>query len=166
MRASSAVLIGVVALAAILATHADARAARACGARGAERPLLARPVGGAIFSTFGPRYHPLLGYTRLHSGVDYAAEAGDHVRVAAAGRVVAAGREAGYGKRVVVRHARDLKTAYAHLGTIRVRTGSCVEAGAVIGKIGKTGTAGRPAHLHFEVIQSGRFVDPARVVGW
>jgi murein DD-endopeptidase MepM/ murein hydrolase activator NlpD len=137
--------------------------AHACaGVDLAERPLFSRPVGGEVVSPFGPRVHPLLQTTRMHTGVDYAAAVGDPVRAAAAGEVTFAAEDAGYGKKVAIRHAAGFETAYAQLSEISVSRGDCIEAGALIGRAGATETG---PHLHFEVLANGRFIDPVRMKG-
>ena len=153
----------LIVLAASILANADGSIARACaGLSKLERPFLAPPSDGPIVSLFGPRSYPALGYVRMHTGVDYAAELRDPVRAAAAGRVVIATKGSGYGKHVRLRHSNGYETTYAQLSKILVRKGDCVDVGAVIGKVG---CAGGGTHLHFEVKQSGRYIDPAIVVG-
>jgi murein DD-endopeptidase MepM/ murein hydrolase activator NlpD len=127
------------------------------------RPVLARPVPGGVVSHFGPRVNPGRNYVSMHTGVDYAAAAGDPVHAAAAGVVIVARQEpGGYGKHIRVRHAAGYVTTYAQLSQILVRKGNCVAAGAVIAR---TGTTELGDHLHFEVVANGRFVNPLDVVG-
>jgi murein DD-endopeptidase MepM/ murein hydrolase activator NlpD len=114
-----------------------------------------------ISSPFGFRRHPILGITRMHSGVDFAAKFGTEVCSAAPGVVVKAGRNGGYGLYVRVRHANGYETSYAHLSSIMVRTGDIVAQGAVVGRVGCSGLA-KGAHLHHEVIYMKRFVDPQK----
>src|SRR5205085_3116422 len=115
-----------------------------------------------IVSGFGPRVHPILQTSRMHTGVDYAASVGDPVRAAAAGEVSFAAEDAGYGKKIVVRHAAGFETVYAQLSEISVAKGDCIDAGVLIGRAGATESG---AHLHFEVALNGRFLDPARMRG-
>jgi murein DD-endopeptidase MepM/ murein hydrolase activator NlpD len=112
------------------------------------------PVSGAVTSPFGDR-----GY-EFHPGVDIDAPAGAPVHAAAAGLVVAAGDESGYGNRVVIDHGRGLDTVYAHLERITVSTGEAVTSASTIGLVGCTGMCDG-THLHFEVRLDGRKSDPS-----
>ncbi len=123
---------------------------------------LIRPVPGEVVSGFGLRMHPILGYNRMNTGVDYASAVGGPVHAAGAGQVVVARTEDGYGKYVRIRHAAGYETAYAQLSDILVSTGQCVGAGDVIPR---SGTTEYGAHLHFEMLINSRFVDPQRVRG-
>ena len=110
------------------------------------------------------RFHPVLRRTRPHLGVDYGAARGVQVRATGAGRVTRAGSWGSYGTVIEIRHANELRTRYAHLSRIArgVRNGARVEQGQVIGYVGSTGlTTG--AHLHYEFLQNGRQVNPARM---
>jgi murein DD-endopeptidase MepM/ murein hydrolase activator NlpD len=98
----------------------------------------------ALSSGFGPRWG------RLHAGLDFAAPPGTPVRAVAAGEVVDAGRDGGYGRLVRVRHADGTVATYAHLSAVLVSAGGRVRAGNVIGRVGNTGRSTGP-HLHFEV---------------
>ncbi len=112
------------------------------------------PVRGVITSPFGRRG------SRLHDGIDIAAPAGTAVRAAADGEVVYADhRLSGYGNLIIVRHAGDMFTAYAHNQRNLVRKGQRVRAGEIIARVGKTGRASGP-HLHFEVRRGTTPVDP------
>ncbi|WP_336923934.1 peptidoglycan DD-metalloendopeptidase family protein [Aquipuribacter sp. SD81] len=126
---------------------------------------LSNPVNARISSLFGYRIHPILGYRKLHTGMDYAAPCGTPVKAAADGRVVSAGWGGGYGNLVVISHGTvegtSLATAYAHLSRIAAHGGS-VERGEVIGYIGTTGSS-TGCHLHFETREAGVAVDPR---GW
>jgi murein DD-endopeptidase MepM/ murein hydrolase activator NlpD len=113
---------------------------------------------------FGMRTHPILLMQRMHTGVDYAAEAGTPVHASASGEVVFAARDGAYGKRVVIAHGNHTETAYAHLLRIDVRAGDCVAQGAKIGSVGATGLSVRN-QLHFEVLRNGRFIDPTIALG-
>jgi murein DD-endopeptidase MepM/ murein hydrolase activator NlpD len=150
-------------LGAVVTMIVAASTAHACpDVDSADRPLFFRPIGGEIVSPFGPRVHPVLQTTRMHTGVDYAATVGDPVRAAAAGEVLFADDKAGYGKYVAIRHSGGFETAYAQLNEISVGKGDCIDAGAVIGTAGTTESG---PHLHFEVLLHGRFLDPARMRG-
>lgn len=120
---------------------------------------LLRPVAGPITSPFGWRTHPVLGGRRFHAGTDFGAPTGTPIRAAADGVVVAAGHRGGYGLLVDVRHGDGRLTRYAHASRLHVRPGQRVRAGQTIARVGQTGTATGP-HLHFEVHEGGRPVDP------
>jgi len=120
---------------------------------------LIRPVPGAITSGFGPRRHPILGYVRMHTGVDMTAPLGQDIRAAAAGRVIKAGTYGGYGSTVIIDHGGGMATLYAHQSRLLVTTGEQVAAGDVVGEVGNSGLATGP-HLHFEVRINGTPVDP------
>lgn len=120
----------------------------------------AQPVNYArISSGFGMRFHPLLGYTRLHRGVDYAAPYGAPIRAVSDGYVALAGWAGGYGNQVRISHGGALGTSYSHMSRIVVRPGTRVVQGQVIGYVGSTGLSTGP-HLHFEVYRSGQVVNP------
>ena len=126
--------------------------------------VLARPVNGPVTSEFGMRFHPILAYSRLHSGRDYGASCGTPVYAAAAGTILRAGTAGGYGNQIVVSHGviggSLLSTSYNHLSSF-ARTSGSVSRGQVIGYIGTTGTS-TGCHLHFETHQNGTAVDPRR----
>lgn len=117
------------------------------------------PVPGAVGGTFGLRTDPLLRTTRLHPGVDYAGAMGEAVAASESGIVVIARFEGGYGNYVRIKHGNGFETAYAHLETIAVKAGDCVRGGTAVGTVGQTGIASS-THLHFELIENNRFVDP------
>lgn len=125
-----------------------------------------QPVSGRISSRFGMRAHPILRFLRPHQGVDFAASWGTPVRAAADGRVVVAEWRGGYGRQVQVHHAKGLATSYSHLSDMVAKPGSWVRRGQIVGYVGASGLATGP-HLHFEVMRSGRRIDPltARLVG-
>jgi murein DD-endopeptidase MepM/ murein hydrolase activator NlpD len=127
---------------------------------GSAGPCGARPVPGGIVSPFGPRYHPILHYTRMHTGADMSAGSGTPIHACRAGTVVISGSQGGYGNAVVIDHGGNMFTLYAHQSRIAVEEGQHVEAGDVIGYVGSTGMSTGP-HLHFEVRLSGNPVDPA-----
>ena len=115
---------------------------------------LARPLSAPVGDVFGPRGN------RFHSGVDFEANRGAAVRAAGSGRVVYARyNTGGYGRLVVIRHARGVTTWYAHLSRIAVRRGERVSRGELVGRVGATGHATGP-HLHFEVRVRGAAVNP------
>ena len=128
-----------------------------------QRTLLQTPLDGArVTSAFGPRRHPILGFTRMHQGIDFAAPTGTPVFAAADGIVLSRGTTRGYGRLVRLRHAGGIETAYAHLSafTPKLGPGSRVAQGDVIGRVGASGLATGP-HLHYEVTTAGRLVDPS-----
>lgn len=127
--------------------------------------LLRRPVQvGRISSPFGMRYHPILHYSRLHNGVDWAAPRGTPIMAAGDGTVVAAGARSGYGNRVELQHSEGYASAYNHLASIgrNITPGTHVHMGDIVGYVGTTGLATGP-HVHYEVTANGHFVDPMKV---
>ncbi len=132
-------------------------------ASGAERSAgLMAPVAGRITSGFGLRYHPILHFARMHSGIDFGASWGSPIVAAADGQVIAAGWSGGYGGQVQVAHASGIVTTYSHMSGIAASAGEPVRQGQVIGYVGSTGLSTGP-HLHFEVRMNGRAVDPMQV---
>ncbi len=121
--------------------------------------VLLRPVPGRITSPFGPRIHPILGTSRLHTGLDMAGARGTNIRAAAGGRVILAGWNGGYGYSVVIVHPGGMTTLYAHQKAVNVSVGQQVKAGDIIGFVGTSGLSTGP-HLHFEVRINGTPVDP------
>lgn len=121
---------------------------------------LLEPLEGRIGSHFGPRLHPILGFVRMHQGVDVGARAGTPVRAAGPGKVVRAGNAGAYGNLVVIDHGDGSETRYAHLSKTLVATGTTVLRGQTIGEVGSTGLSTGP-HLHFELRVDGAPVDPA-----
>ena len=127
--------------------------------------LLRTPVsGGRLSSGFGMRRHPILGYNRMHRGVDFAAPTGTPIYAAGSGRLARVGRYGGYGNYVRIEHGDGYATAYAHLSRFAagMRSGRRVDQGEVIGYVGSTGRSTGP-HLHFEVLVNGEQVDPLAV---
>ncbi|MEQ8369869.1 MAG: M23 family metallopeptidase [Alphaproteobacteria bacterium] len=124
------------------------------------KALMKTPIDGArLSSTFGPRRHPVLGYTRMHQGADFAAPTGTPVYAAGDGVVEMAGTNGGYGRYVRIRHNGSYDTAYAHLSRIAVSAGKRVRQGQVIGYVGTSGLSTGP-HLHYEVMHNGIRVNP------
>jgi len=121
------------------------------------------PVEGRLTSAFGTRTDPFTGLQAPHRGADYDAPEGTPIVAAAGGRVVSAGPRGGYGNAVEIDHGNGLVTLYAHASELSVTAGETVEAGQQIGRVGETGRATGP-HLHFEVRQGGRAVDPTKVL--
>ena len=127
--------------------------------------LLRNPVpDGRQTSGFGRRRHPVLGYSRMHSGVDWAAPVGTPIYAAADGTVTFAGTHSGDGKQIVIDHGHGYTTSYSHQSKFAggVKAGAHVEQGQLIGYVGKTGLV-TGAHLHYEVSINGRKVDPRKV---
>lgn len=117
------------------------------------------PANASISSGFGYRVHPILGYKRFHSGVDFAAAYGSTFRAADSGRVIFAGWYGGYGQAVIIDHGGGLTTLYGHASRLLVHEGQTVQQGQAIGAVGSTGLSTGP-HLHFEVRQGGNPVNP------
>ena len=133
--------------------------------RSTRRFLIRKPIaGGEQRSGFGMRRHPIMGYSRMHTGVDWAAAVGTPIVAAGNGTVIKAARESGYGNRVEIQHANGYITTYNHMtGFARgITEGTRVRQGQVVGFLGATGLATGP-HLHYEVIVNGSFVDPLRI---
>lgn len=112
-------------------------------------------------SPFGWRQDPITGGSSFHQGVDLKMAYGRDVKAAAAGTVVFAGTQGGYGQTVVINHEGGRQTRYAHLSAENVRAGDVVSEGQIIGKSGNSGRSTGP-HLHFELLVDGHPVDPAR----
>jgi murein DD-endopeptidase MepM/ murein hydrolase activator NlpD len=130
--------------------------------KGELRGSMVRPVNGRITSGYGMRRHPVLGYGRMHKGLDIAAPSGTPIRAMGDGRVVFAGRNGGYGNFVKLSHSGGIQSAYGHMRRIAVRSGTYVRQGQIIGYVGSTGVSTGP-HLHFEVLRGGRAVNPNSV---
>src|SRR5690606_5305192 len=133
--------------------------------RSARQFLLRSPVPtGQFRSGFGMRRHPILGYSRMHSGVDWSAPRGTPIIAAGNGTVKKAGWASGYGKQVQIQHANGYVSSYSHQSEIAkgIVPGATVRQGQVIGYVGSTGLSNGP-HLHYELIVNGTKVDPMRV---
>jgi murein DD-endopeptidase MepM/ murein hydrolase activator NlpD len=118
------------------------------------------PSVGEITSSFGWRTHPILGYQKFHSGMDFGADYGSPIMAADRGVVVFAGWYGGYGNTVIVDHGNGLSTLYAHSEELYVEEGQSVQRGQAIAAVGSTGLSTGP-HLHFEVRRDGEPIDPA-----
>jgi murein DD-endopeptidase MepM/ murein hydrolase activator NlpD len=133
--------------------------------RSVRKFLIRKPLAsGQMRSGFGMRRHPVMGYFKMHSGVDWSDRIGTPIVAAGNGVITKASWSGGYGRRVEIEHANGYTTTYSHLsGFARgISEGSRVRQGQVIGYLGNSGLSTGP-HLHYEVLVNGRFVDPLRV---
>ena len=133
--------------------------------RGATKSLLKTPVSGArLTSGFGMRIHPLLGYSKMHAGVDFGVPYGTPIRAAGSGLVEQAGVNGALGVMIELRHNGKYQTVYAHMSKLAagIRRGTKVNQGQIIGYVGSTGRSTGP-HLHYEVRIDGRPVNPTRI---
>jgi murein DD-endopeptidase MepM/ murein hydrolase activator NlpD len=133
--------------------------------RSTRKFLIRKPIAdGEITSGFGMRYHPILHFARMHTGVDWAAPIGTPILAAGAGTIIKAGWDSGYGRRVEIQHANGYVTTYNHMSGFGrgIVEGVRVTQGQVVGFLGQTGLATGP-HLHYEVIINGNFVDPMAI---
>jgi len=117
------------------------------------------PANARISSGFGNRVHPILGYSRFHGGVDFAAPQGSTIFAADSGQVIFSGWYGGYGQTVIIDHGGGITTLYAHASQISVQEGQSIQQGQPIAAVGSTGLSTGP-HLHFEVRQNGSPVNP------
>jgi len=133
--------------------------------KSAKKFLVRKPVNNAIMrSGFGGRRHPILGFVKMHTGVDWATAYGTPIFASGNGVVEKAGWEGGYGKYVRLKHANGYETAYGHMSAFAkgLEVGKRVRQGQVIGFVGSTGLS-TGAHVHYEILVNGRFVDPMRI---
>jgi murein DD-endopeptidase MepM/ murein hydrolase activator NlpD len=133
--------------------------------KSAKKFLVRKPVGpGIMRSGFGFRRHPILGYSKMHTGVDWGAPFGTPIFASGNGVVEKAGWEGGYGKYVKIKHNNGYETAYGHMSAFAkgIEPGKRVRQGQVIGFVGSTGLS-TGAHVHYEIVVNGRFVDPMRI---
>ena len=133
--------------------------------KSAKKFLVRKPVADGIMrSPFGLRRHPILGYTKMHTGVDWAAPTGTPIYASGNGTVEKAGWESGYGKFVLIQHTNGYETAYGHMSAFArgIDEGKRVRQGQVIGFVGSTGLS-TGSHVHYEIRVNGRFVDPMRI---
>lgn len=125
------------------------------------------PIGQPVASTritspYGGRRHPILGYVRMHAGIDFGAPYGAPIYAVADGTVSFAGRHGGHGNYVRLEHSGGLGTGYGHMSRIAVAGGTRVRAGQVIGYVGSSGLSTGP-HLHFEAYRGGHTINPAGI---
>jgi len=127
--------------------------------------LMRTPVQGArLTSKFGVRKHPILGYSKMHRGVDFAAKRGTPIMAAGDGRISFAGRNGSFGRFIEIKHLNNFKTRYAHMYKFAkgVKKGRVVKQGDVIGYVGNSGRSTGP-HLHYEVKHKNRTLNPMRL---
>ena len=130
-----------------------------------KRTIMKTPINGAkLTSRYGNRKHPVLGYTKLHRGLDFAAPTGTPVFAAGDGIIEKAGWNGSYGRYIRIRHTGTYKTAYAHLSRIhkKIKIGSRVSQGKTIGYVGSSGRS-TGAHLHYEVLRNNKQVNPMNI---
>jgi murein DD-endopeptidase MepM/ murein hydrolase activator NlpD len=133
--------------------------------RSLKKFLIRKPIAeGVLRSGFGYRRHPILGYAKMHTGVDWANRIGTPIIAAGNGTVIKAEWDSGYGRRVELQHANGYVTAYSHMSRFGrgVAPGARMRQGQVIGYVGSTGLSTGP-HLHYEVVVNGHFVDPMKI---
>jgi murein DD-endopeptidase MepM/ murein hydrolase activator NlpD len=126
------------------------------------RSFLRTPMDAShVTSGFGVRMHPILGFSAMHTGVDFGAPVGTPIFAAGAGKVVMAGRNGGYGIFVKLQHTAQIGTGYGHMSRLGpgIRPGVTVRQGQVIGFVGSTGLSTGP-HLHYEFYRNGHPVNP------
>ena len=129
------------------------------------KTLMKTPIDGARLSSgFGKRRHPILGYTKMHKGIDFAAKRGTPIYAAGDGIIERANFYGGYGKYIRIRHNSQYKTAYAHLSKFArgIKRNLKVRQGQVIGYVGSSGRSTGP-HLHYEVIFNKKQINPNRL---
>jgi murein DD-endopeptidase MepM/ murein hydrolase activator NlpD len=133
--------------------------------KSAKKFLVRKPLAeGRVTSNFGSRRHPLLQYTRMHTGVDWAADMGTPIYAAGNGSIEKIGWEGGYGKFIKIHHANGYASGYGHMSAFarNMAEGAKVRQGQIIGYVGSTGLS-TGAHLHYEIMINGRHVDPMKI---
>jgi hypothetical protein len=123
------------------------------------------PINGAkLSSNFGYRKHPILGYTKLHRGVDFAAPRGTPIFASGSGRIEYIGRKGGYGNYIKIRHNASYSTAYGHMSRFakNKKRWQFVKQGEIIGYVGTTGRS-TGNHLHYEIIKNGVQINPRTI---
>ena len=129
------------------------------------KALLRTPINGAkITSGYGMRNHPLLGYSKMHRGVDFGAPTGTPIYASGDGTIAFLGQKGGYGNYLRIHHNTKYDSAYAHISRFAegVHQGSKVKQGQVVAYVGATGMATGP-HLHYEILVNNEQVNPASV---
>jgi murein DD-endopeptidase MepM/ murein hydrolase activator NlpD len=130
-----------------------------------KKALLKTPVNGAKLSSgYGNRKHPILGFNKMHKGVDFAAPTGTPIMAAGAGVIEQAGPNGAYGNYVRIRHSSGYSTAYAHMSRFAqgIRAGKRIDQGQIIGFVGSTGRS-TGAHLHYEVLVNNDQINPLSI---
>ena len=130
-----------------------------------KKSILKTPIDGArLSSTYGMRKHPILGYNKMHRGIDFAAPTGTPVYAGGNGVIEFAGRNGSYGNYIRIRHNNEYKTAYAHLNGFNkgISKGVRVNQGQIIGFVGSTGRSTGP-HLHYEIIYQNEQINPLKL---
>ena len=130
-----------------------------------KKSILKTPIDGArLSSTFGMRKHPILGYNKMHKGIDFAAPTGTPVFAGGNGVIEYLGNNGSYGKYIRIRHLNGYKTAYAHLSAYKkgLSKGSRVNQGETIAYVGSTGRSTGP-HLHYEIIYNNNQINPLKL---
>ena len=133
--------------------------------RSLKKFLLRKPIAdGEMRSGFGMRYHPIMRYSKMHTGVDWANRIGTPILAAGNGTVIKAEWDSGYGRRIELQHANGYVTAYSHQSAFGkgIAPGVKVRQGQIIGYVGNTGLSTGP-HLHYEVLVNGNFVNPMKI---
>lgn len=133
--------------------------------RSLKKFLLRKPISDAeMRSGFGMRYHPIMRYSKMHTGVDWANKIGTPILAAGNGTVIKAEWDSGYGRRIEIQHANGYVTSYSHQSAFAkgIAPGTKVRQGQVIGFLGNTGLSTGP-HLHYEVMVNGNFVNPMKI---
>ena len=133
--------------------------------RSLKKFLLRKPISdGVLRSGFGSRFHPILGYARPHTGIDWSNRVGTPILAAGNGTVRIADWKSGYGRHIEIQHANGYVTTYSHMSGFakNMAPGVRVRQGQVIGYLGSTGLSTGP-HLHYEVLINGSFVDPLKI---
>jgi murein DD-endopeptidase MepM/ murein hydrolase activator NlpD len=131
--------------------------------KSAKKFLMKTPIDGArMSSNYGMRKHPVLGYSMMHRGTDFAAGVGTPIRAAGDGKIMRAGPFGSFGNYIRIRHANGYDTAYAHMSRFAagMKSGASVRQGQLIGYVGATGRVTGP-HLHYEVLVKNAQVNPA-----
>ncbi len=135
------------------------------GRSASSKSLMRTPISGArISSGFGMRRHPILGYSKMHTGMDFAVPYGTPIRSAGSGVVKHAAWKGAYGRTVMVKHSNGYTTLYAHMSRIAtgLKRGRKIRQGQVIGYVGSSGRSTGP-HLHYEVRRKGKPLNPRRI---
>ena len=130
-----------------------------------KKTLMKTPINGArLSSSYGKRKHPILGYTKMHTGTDFAAPTGTPIMASGDGKVIKAGWCGGGGNCVKLKHNNTYQTVYAHMSKFGrgIKKGVRVKQGQIIGYVGSTGLSTGP-HLHYEVIENGRKINSQKL---